>query len=77
MSQNEKDRLVYQTPVIVPLGAMAVGVGDDCAFGTGAGDCTSGDGAGVGPCAGPPGGTCDMGTDAQRDCDTGSGVTLC
>ena len=67
MSEDRANRPIYQSPVIVPLGAMAVGPGTDmdCIGGTGAPDCESGGSAGY------PQGSCESGPDAIGDCTTG------
>lgn len=65
MTEKEMDRLAYQTPVVVPLGAMAVGVGQDCGTGTAAPDCETGNVASQ---------SCEGGNSAEADCTFGERV---
>jgi hypothetical protein len=76
MNRGEMDRPVYQMPVIVPLGALAVGSGTDCEPGASADDCNLGSMARTSCENGNSDRTdCDpAGSSAQTKCDTGTGV---
>jgi hypothetical protein len=64
MSKEESERLRYETPMVVPLGAVAAGVGADCPTGSGA-SATCEPGALATP-------SCEFGTGATGKCETGA-----
>ena len=80
MPNDAKEKLIYQTPVVMSLGELARGSGKSCYTGTGAHDaCTAGNGAESHACRtgdGAPSG-CSRGNGPDIYCSVGTGVNYC